>query len=127
MVAVLVDTSIFVDYLRGVDRAREAIQMIQAGEVEPYVSVLTEAELLAGRACEDESTREGVQGLLSLCRKENVHNRISQKAGEFKRKYGASLADCIIAATAYTLDSKIWTKNAKEFRRIVEVKVEEPY
>ncbi len=127
MVGVLVDTSIFVDYLRGVDRAREAIQKIQTGEVESYVSALTEAELLAERACEDESTREGVHGLISLCRKENVHNQISQKAGEFRRKYAVSLADCIIAATAYTLKSKIWTKNIKEFRRIKEVIIEEPY
>jgi predicted nucleic acid-binding protein len=124
---VLVDTSVFVDYLRGVERARGVVQKIKAGELECYVSALTEAELLSGRACEDPETREGVHALISLCRKENVHNQVSQKAGEFRRRYGVSLADCIIAATAYLLKSKVWTKNIEEFKRIKEIKTEEPY
>jgi len=82
---------------------------------------------LSGRACEDQETRESVHTLISLCRKENVHNQISQKAGEFRRKYAVSLADCIIAATAYLLKSKVWTKNIEEFKRIKEIKTEEPY
>jgi predicted nucleic acid-binding protein len=127
--SVLVDTSIFVDYLRGFEKARGLIQMIKAkaGETEYYISALTEAELLSGRACEDQGAREGVHALMTLCRKENVHNQIAQKAGEFRRKYAVSLADCIIAATAYQLKSKVWTKNIEEFRRIREIKAEEPY
>ena len=91
------------------------------------MSALTEAELLARRACQDQETREGVHALISLCRKENIHNEISKKAGEFRRRYAVSLADCIIAATAYLLKSSIWTKNIEEFKRIKEVKAEEPY
>ena len=125
--SVLVDTSVFVDYLRGFERARGVIQKIKAGEVECYVSALTEAELLSGRSCEDKEIREGVHALIALCRKENVHNEIAQKAGELKRKYSVSLADCIIAATAYLLKCKVWTKNIKEFEKIREIKAEEPY
>jgi len=125
--SVLVDTSVFVDYLRGFERARGVIQKIKAGEVECYVSALTEAELLSGRSCEDKEIREGVHALIALCRKENVHNEIAQKAGELKRKYSVSLADCIIAATAYLLTCKVWTKNIKEFEKIRELKAEEPY
>jgi len=125
--SVLVDTSVFVDYLRGFERARGVIQKIKAGEVECYVSALTEAELLSGRSCEDEEIRDGVHALIALCRKENVHNEIAQKAGELRRKYSVSLADCIIAATAYLLKCKVWTKNIKEFEKIREIKAEEPY
>ena len=125
--SVLVDTSVFVDYLRGFERARGVIQKIKAGEVECYVSALTEAELLSGRSCEDEEIRDDVHALIALCRKENVHNEIAQKAGELRRKYSVPLADCIIAATAYLLKCKVWTKNIKEFEKIREIKAEEPY
>ena len=65
--------------------------------------------------------------MVALCRKENVHNEIAQKAGEPRRKYSMSLADCIIAATAYLLKCKVWTKNIKEFEKIKEIEAEEPY
>ena len=125
--SVLVDTSVFVDYLRGFERARGIIQKIKAGEVEYYVSALTEAELLSERSCEDKEIREGVHALIALCKKENIHNEIAQKAGELRRKYSVSLGDCIIAATAYLLKCKVWTKNIKEFEKIREIKAEEPY
>jgi len=124
---VVVDTSIFVDYLRGFERARTVIEKIRTGEIECYISALTEAELLSGQSCEDPKAREGVHALIALCRKENVHNQIAQKAGEFRRKYRVSLADCVIAATAHLLRSEVWTKNTEEFKRIKEIKAEEPY
>jgi predicted nucleic acid-binding protein len=54
-------------------------------------------------------------------------NEISKKAGEFKRKYNVSLDDCIIAATAAIQNAKLWTKNLKDFQKIKEIEVEEPY
>jgi len=121
----LVDTSIFVDYLRGLERSKPTIQKMQ--EQQCYISALTEAELLSGKSCEDTEVREKVRTLISLCRKEDVHNQIAQRAGEFRRRYNVSLADCIIAATADLLNATIWTKNADEFNKIKEVTTKEPY
>ncbi len=123
----LLDTSVFVDYLRGMEASKIVIDKVRTGELEGHVSSLTEAELLAGKECEKESKREQIRVLISLFTKHDVDNEICQKAGEYKRKYGVPLADCIIAATASLLNTKVFTKNVREFGLFKEVNVEEPY
>ena len=54
-----------------------------------------------------------------------MDNRILQKAGEFRRNYNVNLLDSIIAATFH--EKCIWTENKKDFEKIKEIKVEEPY
>ena len=46
---------------------------------------------------------------------------------EFKRKYNVLLDDCIIAATVFIQNSKLWTKNLEDFQKIKEIVVEKPY
>ena len=124
---VLLDTSVLVDFLRGKEESKGVVDRARRGELDCHVSALTEAELFAGKECEKESKREQVRGLISLFTKHNIDNEISQKAGEYKRKYGVPLADCMIAATASLLNAAVLTKNVGEFKRISGMKVEEPY
>ena len=64
---------------------------------------------------------------MALFTKFNLDNEISKKTGEFKRKYDILLDDCIIAATAFLQKCKIWTKDIKDFKKIKEIEVKEPY
>lgn len=124
---VLFDTSIIVDYLRGIREARSAINKVRNKELDAYVSALTEAELFAGKECEKESKQEEIHALINLFTKQDIDNKIAQKAGELKRTYRIPLDDCMIAATAFILDTKVWTKNIKEFEIVREIKSEAPY
>lgn len=124
---VLLDTSILIDYLRGVAGAKTVIDRVKNREIDCCVSVLTEAELFAGKECEKESKRKEILALIFLFTKFSLDNEISQKAGEFKRKYDSLLDDCIIAATAFSQKCRIWTKDIRDFKRIEEVEIEEPY
>jgi len=123
----LLDTSILIDYLRGLKEAKNLIEKIRNKEIHCLVSTLTEAELFAGKECEKESKREEIKALILLCEKLHIDNEISQKAGEFKRKYNILLDDCIIAATAHIQNVRLWTKNIEEFKKIKEIVVEAPY
>ncbi|EQD63853.1 PIN domain protein [mine drainage metagenome] len=121
------DTSILVDHLRGVRNATALIEKVKEGLIVGHISILTEAELFAGRDSEDLNRRALLVELLSLFNKTDMNEVIARITGEFKRKYGISLADAIIAATAFILRSKLITQNMKDFTKIKEISVEKPY
>jgi predicted nucleic acid-binding protein len=123
----LFDTSVIIDHLRGVGAASNLISMVQNGELMGFISVITEAELFAGKDMEDESKEKYVADLLNLFAKIHVDSHIARIAGEFKRRYNVLLPDCIIAATAFTQGYKLLTKNTKDFERIKEIRLEAPY
>lgn len=121
------DTSILVDHLRGIRNATALIEKVKEGSIVGHISILTEAELFAGRDSEDLNRRALLVELLSLFNKTDMNETIARIAGEFKRKYGISLADAIIAATAFILRSKLITQNMKDFTKIKEISAEKPY
>jgi len=125
---ILLDTSVLIDYLRGYSPSKAFLDKIRSEGYESHISCLTEAELLAGKECEDVYKREQVSSLISEFRKHDIDSLICQKAGEYRRKYNqVPMDDCIIAATAYLYKLKIFTKNVADFRAIKGVLVEEPY
>ena len=124
---VLFDSSILIDHLRKVEGAEKLVIKISEKELIGYISVITEAELLSGKECKKSSKKSAVENLIKLFMQIDVNKQIAQKAGEFRRNYDVPLDDCIIAATAFHQKCKIWTKNKKDFQKIKEIEVEEPY
>lgn len=127
MIRVVMDTNILIDHLRGVDAAREIITRVKNKELEACISALTEAELLSGKEYEIERKRKDIIELIHFFTKLDIDNAIAQKTGEYRRKYGYSIQDSIIAATAFVSKCKLWTKNVQDFKRIKEIEIEEPY
>jgi len=124
---VVFDTAILVDHLRNFNQATNIVRKVRDKEIIGYISALTEAELFAGKDSSDEKKRLLLSELISLFDKVHIDNEIAKKAGEFKRKYDILLDDCIIAATAAIQNAKLWTKNLKDFKKIKEIEVEDPY
>jgi predicted nucleic acid-binding protein len=127
MMKILFDTSVLVDCLRGNSKATSQVERVARKEVEGLISVLTEAELYAGRECDTVDGLSRVGNIISLFTKILLTSDIAQQAGFFKRRYKIELPDAIIAATAYVHGTKVWTKNIKEFERIKEIRTEDPY
>ena len=114
MKAVLLDTDIIINFLRGKEKAREFI-MALIDEFSLYCSVITVAEIHAGlRAHEREKTDDFLDSLNIV----EVNARIARKAGQYKRE-GKSrkleLDDCIIAASASDLGARLVTGNGKHY------------
>lgn len=115
--AVVVDTSVLIDHLRGDAFARDALRTAaQAGE-RLSVSVLTKVEILAGmRAPEEHATRRLLESLNLI----EVDDVIAERAGMLANRYlrshpGVDPVDYVIAATAQQLDAELWTRNLKHF------------
>ena len=83
--------------------------------------------MLSGRECERETRREEVLALVSLFTKLDVDNKVSVMAGELRRRYDLTLADCIIAATALGQRAKLWTRDHGDFKQVTQIEVEDPY
>jgi hypothetical protein len=127
MERVLLDTSVLIDYLRGVENAKAVIERVESGNLDGFVSAVTVAEIYASLDESDKSETVLIEALLSLFTTVPLDYKVAKKAGELRNKSGVLLPDCIIAATAVTLECKVWTMNIKDFERMEGIIFEKPY
>ena len=124
---VLVDTDVLVDHLRGVNEARRWLaERFQVGD-EGLVSAITVAELWSGaRPAEDSAIRH----LISMFRVVAVGREVSEKAGEYRRKYATShgllLPDALVAASAWEADASLVTLNSRHYP-MKDIRIIKPY
>jgi predicted nucleic acid-binding protein len=111
----LVDTDVFIDHLRG-DRR------LLAGRDRLSYSVVTRAELFAGRS----ANRDGLRQLLAAHLELPVDREVAELAGLVRRETGARLPDALIAATAIVHGFTLVTRNRRDFDRVPRLRVREP-
>jgi predicted nucleic acid-binding protein len=115
--AILPDTDVLVDFLRG---KSEAIAFIRSQSTRIILSSIVVAELYAGVQGDDEESILG--DLVSLFRVVPVSAQIAKIGGLYKRDYGKShgigLADGILAATAEVELAELKTLNVKHYPMI---------
>jgi predicted nucleic acid-binding protein len=113
----LLDTTVAVDHLRGVEPAVELLRgLIDAGE-RVAASELVRFELLAG-VRDDEL--EALEQFFSALSWVQVDEGVSRTAGLLARKHrgaygGIGDVDYLIAATALFLDAELLTTNVRHF------------
>lgn len=113
----LADTSILVDYLRGVTQARALLRpVLERGEAVAG-SVLTRVELFVGMRPEE---RRSTEGLVAVIRWLPVDHAIASEADSLARRYGRShsgidAVDYCIAAAARVHGLELWTLNVRHF------------
>lgn len=115
--AMLVDTDVLIDFLRGNDKAISFID-----EFSPHIilSPLVIAELYAGVKGTNELT--ALDNFVSLFRIVPIDSEIAKAGGLYKRDFGKShgvgLADAILAATADKENAELKTLNVKHYPMI---------
>lgn len=111
---ILVDTNILLYLLKGNDTIVEMLQ----GKA-PFISFITELELIGYRDITDKEEKE-VVALLNDCIVISLNDRIKEKYIELRKKYKLKLADAIIAATALTLQIPLISSD-KQFKLVKEL------
>ncbi|HIJ14278.1 TPA: type II toxin-antitoxin system VapC family toxin [Candidatus Woesearchaeota archaeon] len=125
---VVIDSAIFVDYLRNYQPSISFFQSIPVDKrTEILFSAITETELITGRSCNDGEVRIKVLKMLSSFTKIKVDNSIALCAGDLCRLHNVDLPDAIIAATALVNKTELFTKNIKDFSKIPGLAVKSPY
>lgn len=123
----LADTSVLVDYLRGVEQARELLRTpLERGDV-VYASVLTRIELSVGMRKEERRATDALVGALHWL---PVDRAVADVADAFARRFGAAhsgidAVDYCIAATARTHGLELWTLNVRHFPMLPQLRA--PY
>lgn len=121
--AILIDTDVLIDCLRGRDEARLFIESLTES---PHLSAATVAELYAGVF---DSERDDLDAFLTAFRIVPVTEDIARNGGLHRRDYGRShgtgLVDGVIAATAAQLGSQLITLNRRHYPMLDEVTI--PY
>jgi len=116
MQTVLIDTDIAIDYLKGIQYAKDLIVTLWE-ENRAFLSILSVYELYAGMR---EHEKDDTDNFISACNKESLTLEIAEKAGESYRRYrkvGMTLTsiDCLIYATAVIGGHKIATRNTDHY------------
>jgi hypothetical protein len=107
LVDLLVDTDVFVDHLRGHRRLSLDGDRI-------HYSVITRAELFAGR----ETQEEHVRVLLAPFAEVAMDRAIAERGGRLRREVAIALPDALVAATALERDLTLLTRNLKDFEAV---------
>ena len=109
----LVDTDVLVDHLRGASELRP-----RRNDRLAY-SVITRAELFAGRSDAEEDVGRLLDGLTEL----PVTRAVAETAGRIRRSTGVRLPDALIAATALDHGMSLMTRNRKDYERIPKLRL----
>ena len=110
----LIDTCIFIDYLRG---KQTAIDYLEGLNNQPFVSALTIGELYAGvREGEEKTLLDTLTNSLEVI---PLTTEIAKTGGLFRRDYGKThgldLVDALLIATAQIHQLTLVTINSKHF------------
>ena len=123
----VLDTSVAIDHLRGVDAAVDLLAAtLDAGEA-LVASEVVRFELLAGAR---DGEMEGIEDFSSAFSWVPVSEEVARTAAALARRHrrshsGIDDADYLIAATALLLDAELLTTNVRHFPMIPELKA--PY
>lgn len=117
MAAVLVDTTVVIDLLRGRDDAAARVRGLREAGDSAYVCAITVEETVRGLRPRE---RDAARRLFSGLRIAPLGEREGWQAGEWRREYAArgrtlAQADCLVAAAALAIGARLATGNKKDF------------
>jgi predicted nucleic acid-binding protein len=108
MVRAVIDTSILVDYLRGVSPARKELDLYES----PAISVISWMEVMAGTTPETESTARAFLQSFDLL---EIDAKTAERAVHLRKTKRIKLPDAIIWATAQVHQCLLVTRNTRDF------------
>ena len=121
---IIVDTSVFIDYFRRIDKEQSLLIQLAKQEADIVTSILTHTELYSGKSVwERKQVKADIDKLFVHIELIYVNKTISLKAGELRAKSDLDLVDAIIASTAILNDFTVATLNIKDFNKVAGLKL----
>lgn len=104
----LFDTNILIDYLNGIEQAREEFERFP----EILISIITWTEVMVGTKPEEEAA---VRRFLARFKQVPIDQDIAERAVIIRRKTRIRLPDAIIQASAELENALLVSRNTKDF------------
>ena len=105
----LFDTNILIDYLNGIEAAREELGHYD----QPMISSISWMEVMVGASGDEEEIK--LRAFLSRFIVLPVSMAVSEKAVELRRQYRMRLPDAIIWASAISESALLVSRNTRDF------------
>ncbi|MGH3005123.1 MAG: PIN domain-containing protein [Gaiellaceae bacterium] len=117
MAALLLDTTVIIDFLRGRDQARRRLNDAKSAGDTAYTCAINVEEVVRGLRPEEE---ERARALFAGLRTAPLGTVEGWQAGEWRRDHAArgrtlAQADCLVAASALAIRARLATGNPKDF------------
>jgi len=117
MAAILLDTTVLIDVLRGRPGAVERLHQLRSQDDTPFTSAVNVEEVVRGLRPTEEPTASGLMQGLRLA---PLGRGEGEVAGRWRRSFaerGVTLAqaDCLVAAAALGVGARLATGNPKDF------------
>ena len=117
MGAVLLDTTVLIDLLRGRPEARARLRALRDARDDGYICAINVEEIVRGLFLRE---HEAARRLLAGLRMAPLGLPQGWQAGEWRREFAArgrtlAQADCLVAAAAGAIDGRLATGNPKDF------------
>lgn len=114
---IIVDTDILIDAARRIDDAVNCLQQIE-DTLSLAISTVTQMELIIG--CRNKKELKFLEHFLQRFETISLNEQISDTAADLLKTYrlshGLLIADALIAETAIVTDTKLISKNQKDYR-----------
>ncbi|MBK8970931.1 MAG: type II toxin-antitoxin system VapC family toxin [Hahellaceae bacterium] len=104
----LFDTNILIDYLNGVEKAREELLRYE----QRFISPITWMEVMVGVQKENETV---VRKFLATFEQVVINQDVAERAVGIRRNNRIRLPDAIIWASAHVKNALLVTRNVKDF------------
>lgn len=124
---IIVDTDLFVDFLRGHPPSRDFFKKVEQKKFDAYISIITVTELMSGESTKSIEEQIQIENMVDLFKIIHVNFTIGKYAGFIMRESKIKLADSIIAASAKSFKCKLATRNIKDFSKVKNLSVFSPY
>ena len=108
--AYLLDSTVLIDHLRGIEEATNWLRTLRDGEA--VISVITQAEVLCG------GTEDEALAAYELCEQFEclpLTKDVATRAAELRKRNGWKLPDALQAAAALRNGLKLVTRNSRDF------------
>lgn len=112
----LVDTDVLIDSLRG------ARPFLLPEGAHAACSVITRAELYAGRRAKEQPIEQLLEAFVEI----DIDVDIATEAGVIRREHDLGLADAVIAATALRAGRVVLTRNRRDYLPLPGLEVRSP-
>lgn len=122
----LLDTNILIYYFKGQIPSDIILKFKEIISNEPNISIITRIEFL-GWPEYDDISYEKSNKYISLSNIIMLSNEIADISIDIKKNYNLKLGDAIIAATALENELTLVTRNTKDFKKVADLKLYNPF
>ncbi|NOX60792.1 MAG: type II toxin-antitoxin system VapC family toxin [Chloroflexi bacterium] len=123
----LLDSDIIIDHLRGHQPATDFLDALLLDGAVVYFSVISEAEIYSNVRPGEEPR---ISALFASLTRVALNGETARKGGQYRQTYrrshGLRLPDALIAATAFTKEAVLVTRNIRHFP-MTDIQVLAPY